>query len=260
MVPRDPTATHDWLRLLSRLPWWLGVLGAILAYLALRGLASQAYAPGQTPGTGAGPLLRALAELGQWLLPAALLAVAAVTGYRRWRASLLHRELTADPVRTSLRDLSPSDFEALVAEVFRHQGYQVSEPVTRYSGGPREILLTRPDAPAIAPRRQASPRGTSPSLAVVPLPLPASHGTPTPSAVVHIRYWQAWRVGASRSPGADCRRGVERCQTRRPGRARRVQPRCAAYGREPPHRADRRRRPAHLDPDRSGGSLGSQLP
>ena len=74
-----------------------------------------------------------LAALGQWLIPAALLAAVAFAASHRWRATLLRRELTADPVGTTLQDLSPNDFEALVTEVFRHRGYEVSERVGAYA-------------------------------------------------------------------------------------------------------------------------------
>ncbi len=100
--------------------------------------------------------------------------------YRLWHTTLLGRESIADPVGITLRGLGLNDFEGLVAEVFRKQGYQVSDGAAGYAGGRREILLTRADERAIAPPPQADSRGTPPT-----------------SAVVHIRYWQAWRVGAT---------------------------------------------------------------
>ena len=176
MVPRDPPATDTWPKLLSRLPWWLGVLGAILAYVGLHSITEQGIPPEQLSQVDEGHAVRALAGLGQWLVPAALLAAA----YGRWHSTLLRRELTADPVGTTLRELSLNDFEALVAQLFRHRGYQVSEGAAGYAGGRREIVLTREDGRAIDP-----------------LPQGHSRGTPPASAVVHIRYWQAWRVGAT---------------------------------------------------------------
>jgi restriction system protein len=173
MVQMGPRATTAWLMRLSRLPWWAWVLGAILAYFGLHDLAARGLAPGQGPGTHAGHVLRALFGLAQWLIPAALIAVAA---QRWWRARHLRPGLTADPVGTALGDLAPSDFEALVAEVFQKLGYLVSESAGGYSGGRRELLLDR----AVAPAERIGGRGASPI-----------------SAVAHIRYWQAWRIGAT---------------------------------------------------------------
>ena len=117
---------------------------------------------------------------GTWPDLLSRLPLLAAAAYRRWHTALLGREPTADPVETTLRGLGLNDFEALVADVFRQQGYQVSEGAAGYAGGRREILLTRADEHAIAPPPQADSRGTPPA-----------------SAVVHIRYWQAWRVGAT---------------------------------------------------------------
>lgn len=179
MVRRDSPATPAWLRLLSRPPWWVWVLGAILAYLGLHGLAVRGLAPGQAPGTDAGYLMRALVGLAQWLIPAALLAASAVAAHRQRRASRLRRGLTADPVGTALGDLSLGDFETLVAEVFRQLGYLVSERAGGHSVGRREILLVRADG-----RRNAV--GQTRARPASPI-----------SAVAHIRYWQAWRIGAT---------------------------------------------------------------
>jgi restriction system protein len=159
MVLRDLTGKDAWLRLLSRLPWWAGVLGAILAYLAL----GRITLPGPAPGTDPERLLRALAGVGQWLVPAALLAAAAVAAYRRRRLVTLSKALATSPVNTTLRDLGRSDFEALVSRAFRQAGYEVGEPRTKCTGGPTEMLLTGIGQ----------------------------------SGIVHTRYWRAWRVGAA---------------------------------------------------------------
>lgn len=173
MVHRGPRATTAWRMRLSRLPWWAWVLGAILAYLGLHDLAGRGLEPQYGPGTDTGQLIRALFGLAQWLIPAALVAVAA---HRRWRAQHLRRGLSADPVGTALGDLAPGDFEALVAEVFQKRGYLVSEPAGGYSGGRRELLLDR----AVAPVGRNGGRRAAPI-----------------SAVAHIRYWQAWRIGVT---------------------------------------------------------------
>jgi hypothetical protein len=134
---------------------------------------------------------------GTWPNLLSRLPLLAAAAYRRWCTSLPRRESTADPVGTTLRELSLDDFEALVVEVFRKRGYQVREGATGYTGGRREVLLTRADEHPTAPLSPADSPVTSRSRGVVQLGFPASRGTPPSSAVVHIRYWQAWRIGAT---------------------------------------------------------------
>lgn len=185
MAPRNPEGNDTWLRHLARLPWWLPVLGAGLVYLGLHRLAPGDSASGQIPGTDLGHLVRALAGLGQWLIPGALLLASGIMAHRRRRARLLCREVAADPLGTALRDLGRSDFEALVAEVFRQQDYQVGGPLAGPDGGAGEMLLTRRDERSgVPPPHPASPAGTSPPL-----------------AVVHARQWRAWQVGAAEVQG-----------------------------------------------------------
>ncbi len=165
MAPPDPGGTPLWLRLLSRLPWWMGLAGAALAYLGLHRLALRWDLP--DPGADSPHLIPTLAGLGQWLIPAALLVASGVAGYRRYRALRLHRDLAADPVGATLRDLGRGDFEALVGEAFRRLGYQVSEPLGGQAAGVGALLLSRADG----------------------------------RALVQARYWQAWRIGAAEVQG-----------------------------------------------------------
>lgn len=109
-----------------RLPWWLGALLALAAYFSLHRLAQQplpaAPLPGQVGGYLLAALLWALASVGQYLLPLVLLLGAAVSFFRRRKAARLHdAAVYADGVAR----MSWQDFEWLVAEYFRRQGYAV---------------------------------------------------------------------------------------------------------------------------------------
>ena len=157
---RDPLDLDAWWHHLSRLPWWLWTLGALASALGLHWLAEVGHGPRAADGWY---LVRILAGLGQWLIPAALLLAAWASAYRSWEARRAHQALTADPRALALTDLGWEGFGLLVAEVYRGLGYRVGEPV------------------------RAGPQGGSVLL------LDGAEG----HTLVLCRHWQAWRVGAS---------------------------------------------------------------
>jgi len=126
MAQRGHTRWKNHLTALAvRLPWWLGVLLALISYIGLNGVARQPL-PASLPGHVGSYLLAllgwVLASVGQYLLPAIFLLGAAVSAIRRRKAKRLHEAaLYADAVAR----MSWQDFELLVAEYFRREGYAV---------------------------------------------------------------------------------------------------------------------------------------
>jgi len=92
----------------ARLPWWLGLALAAVSYAALRIAVAQ---PAVADWAG-------IAEALQYGLP--LLCVAAAI------VSITHRPKAHAPVAQTL---SAREFETLIAEVFRMQGYQVVDTI-----------------------------------------------------------------------------------------------------------------------------------
>ena len=157
---RDPLDLDAGWRHLSRLPWSLWTLGALASALGLHWLAGVGHGPRAADGWY---LVRILAGLGQWLIPAALLLAAWASGYRSWQGRRAHLALTADPGRLALADLGWEGFGLLVAEIYRGRGYRVGEPVRAGSQGGSVLLLDGAEG----------------------------------NTLVWCRHWQAWRVGAS---------------------------------------------------------------
>jgi restriction system protein len=126
MAQRGHTRWKNHLTALAvRLPWWLGVLLALISYIGLNGVARQPL-PASLPGHVGSYLLAllgwALASVGQYVLPAIFLLGAAVSAIRRRKATRLHEAaLYADAVAR----MSWQDFELLVTEYFRREGYAV---------------------------------------------------------------------------------------------------------------------------------------
>jgi restriction system protein len=122
---------EDLIELLARLPWWVCVLLAVLSYAVLSYLAKPApliaVQPGQIGQAMTYSIFKALAMAGQYLVPMACLfaAIGSAVG-RRHRSQLVTR--VAGTTDTDvLHGMSWRDFEILIGEAFRLQGYQVTE-------------------------------------------------------------------------------------------------------------------------------------
>ena len=115
----------------SLLPWWAGTGLAGIAYVVLHRYATAEVAtaavPGQMGQMVVGQVTKTLASIGQYIVPLMLLAgaVASFLG-RRKRAGLIDDVASGKPGE-ALRGMSWRDFELLVGEAFRLQGYSVTE-------------------------------------------------------------------------------------------------------------------------------------
>jgi restriction system protein len=113
------------------LPWWAGTGLAGIAYVVLHRYATAEVAtsvvPGQIGQMVVGQLTKTLASIGQYVVPFLFLAgaVASFLGKRK-RAGLIDDVVTGKP-GDALRGMSWRDFELLVGEAFRLQGYSVTE-------------------------------------------------------------------------------------------------------------------------------------
>ncbi|MFZ2207160.1 MAG: restriction endonuclease [Porticoccaceae bacterium] len=121
----------DIIGIAAALPWWAGILLAVLAYGFLRHHAMVEVQVSGVPGTAgsmvAAQLTKTLAFYGQFLVPPLLLVGALVSFLRRRKRSGLIGNVTGDENGNALLRLSWQDFELLVGEVFRKRGFSVSE-------------------------------------------------------------------------------------------------------------------------------------
>ena len=113
------------------LPWWAGTCLAVAAYFLLHRYAvavvPTAAIPGQVGQMVVGQMTKSLATIGQYLVPLLLLA-GAFASYlgRRKRAALIQDAARGKPGE-ALHGMTWQDFELLVGEAFRIQGYAVTE-------------------------------------------------------------------------------------------------------------------------------------
>lgn len=112
----------DWC---ATLPWWLDSIAAVLMFALLQMLSegqrhfSSEPAPQQW--------LSNLVFYGRFVLPALFLMMAAASVWRRHQRKRLIQQAAVNPSANRLDKLSQRDFELLVAEMFRLQGYEVDD-------------------------------------------------------------------------------------------------------------------------------------
>jgi restriction system protein len=130
------------------MPWWAGVIGAVLSYLVLHRIASAppevvAYKPDQMAATMMPAIWHGLAAVGQYILPMIFCFGAIVSAVRRRERRLLVRDVAQSTAADALDGMTWGQFEKLVGEGFRLQGYAVEETGGGGSDGGVDLVLRR---------------------------------------------------------------------------------------------------------------------
>ncbi len=146
MARRKKTSPlEDWIDLAAMLPWWGGVLLALVSYVFLHGLAGAGpgapLKPGDIGSMVIGGLISNFAYWGQFLVPAICLIGALVSFLRRKNRQSLLTNVAQSQAADSLEQVSWSEFELLVGEAFRLQGYRVTELGGAGADGGVDLIL-----------------------------------------------------------------------------------------------------------------------
>jgi restriction system protein len=149
MARRKKTSpAEDLMDLVAMLPWWAGVVLALVGYLLFHGVASQsvvaATQPGQMGAMITQTLWKTLATFGQYLLPLVCLGGAGVSAWRRKERKNLVTDVVQSNASDALDGMNWREFEMLVGEGFRLQGYQVVETGGGGADGGVDLVLRRP--------------------------------------------------------------------------------------------------------------------
>lgn len=147
MARRKSGLAEDVLELVAMLPWWAGVLLAGLAYFTLHHVAIQPMAvavkPEQVGAMMTQTLLHAVASIGQYALPILCLSGAAVSAWRRRGRKTLISNVTRSDTADALDGMSWQQFEQLVGEGFRLQGYRIVETGGGGADGGIDLVLIK---------------------------------------------------------------------------------------------------------------------
>lgn len=153
MARRKKTSPlEDMMELVALLPWWAGVLLAVVSYLLFNHLAA-AYAPavvakaavqpGQMATLFQGALIGGFANLAQYVAPMVCLASAAISAWRRRQRRALVDAVVQAPAASAIDGMSWAEFEVLVGEAYRLQGFKVTETGGGGPDGGVDLVLTR---------------------------------------------------------------------------------------------------------------------
>lgn len=144
---KKSSAIEDLLEITAALPWWVGAVLAVIAYVILHHYAIADVptnaVPGQIGHMVVGQVVEMMAGVGQYLLPLLFIAgaIASFLG-RRKREGLVHT-VGNDSSGNALRRLSWHDFELYVGEAFRMMGYSVVETGGGGADGGIDLVLKK---------------------------------------------------------------------------------------------------------------------
>ena len=135
------------MELVSMLPWWAGLALALVSYVFLHQLAQppsvKGLQAGQMGGFAASSLISALAMMGQFLIPIICIFGALGSFLARRRRQTLVTNVSQSKSANALEDMSWREFELLVGEAFRLQGYGVSEQGGAGPDGGIDLVLSK---------------------------------------------------------------------------------------------------------------------
>ena len=133
--------------MVSMLPWWAGVALALASYVLLHQLAQppsvKGSQSGQMGGFAASSLFSSLAMIGQFLIPIMCLLGALGSFLARRRRQTLMRNVSQSKSADALDEMSWREFELLVGEAFRLQGFSVSEQGGAGPDGGIDLVLSK---------------------------------------------------------------------------------------------------------------------
>lgn len=133
MAKRNQSVFEDIVHITAMAPWWVGVVLAIVSYFLLHPIATAVLpSPITIREAGAESIIgmhlwKALATVGQYVLPLMFLIGSGFSAAQRWKRRKLHADMEVAAWPQALQYINWKEFEALVGEAFRHQGYSVTE-------------------------------------------------------------------------------------------------------------------------------------
>lgn len=130
MARKKTSPLEDMVIVVSKLPWWVCLILAVLSYFLLHVVASRPVntvaVPGQMGDVVTKGLVTMMATLGQYLLPFAFSLGALISGVKATRQKKLYENVASRQDIAALSEINWADFERLVCEYFFRNDFQVS--------------------------------------------------------------------------------------------------------------------------------------
>ena len=146
MARRKINSIEDIVEFTAQVPWWVGVVAAMVSAVALFGIAHIALPAAQVTDSAlsetAVPVLRGLTMTGMVLLPLLFLAVAGLSGWLHYKDQRNYADMFSERGRFLLQHLSWREFENLVGEFFRRKGFSVEQRSGRMPEGGVDLVAS----------------------------------------------------------------------------------------------------------------------
>ncbi|WP_419610390.1 restriction endonuclease [Thiolapillus sp.] len=130
---------EDLVELVALMPWWTGVVLAVISYVLIHSFATQpvttAAGANNLSQVAVAGLSHGIAVLGQYFVPAVFLVGALVSAVGRSKRKRLLATAKESTGPHAIKSLSWQEFEMLVGEAFRRRGYAVRETASGADGG-----------------------------------------------------------------------------------------------------------------------------
>jgi restriction system protein len=147
MARRKTSTAEDIIEIVSRFPWWVGCLLALISFIILHLIAGiEVTKPQGAQGLGgfAGKQLYVtLAGFAQFVLPALFLFGAVASAIIRVKQKNRFDAVAANPHASSLNNMTWQQFEGLTAEFFRRRGYTVMQKGGDQPDGGVDLVLSK---------------------------------------------------------------------------------------------------------------------
>lgn len=147
MARRNQSTFKDLFEIAAMVPWWVGVVLAVVSYLLMHQVATMANVY-PANGKGAGEfvgrqLFITFAMYLQYILPVIFLSGAAASKIKKRKRAGFHLRIAGAGTRKSLEQMSWREFEQLVGEYFRRKGFSVTETGGGGADGGVDLVITR---------------------------------------------------------------------------------------------------------------------
>lgn len=146
MARRKQGAAGDFVDIIALLPWWVGIALALIGYLVLHRLAGMLQGTMQVGHSSEfiqRSLIAGFASIGQFVVPFICLLGTLVSFMRRRKRMALVETVTHSSSASALDNMSWREFELLVGEAFRRQGYKVTEQGGARPDGGVDLVLRK---------------------------------------------------------------------------------------------------------------------
>lgn len=147
MAKKKTSVGEDLVLLASKLPWWVSLVLSVVSYLVLHRFVAPptgvSAVPGHAGAQAISAMVSAVASFGQYLLPLIFVIGAGISFWKQHRRSGLVAAVVQSQSADALDGISWREFEVLVGEAFRLQGFTVLEVGGGGPDGGVDLVLSK---------------------------------------------------------------------------------------------------------------------